>query len=176
MTTAGGGDDRFDGVVVCAGVHSRALARKLGDRVNIYPVKGYSITIELRDAASRRAAPTIGLVDDDAKIATSRFGEDRLRVAGTAELNGMNCDIRADRIQLLTAWCERFFPDVSIDAVVPWAGLRPMTPSMMPRVGRGSRQGVFYNTGHGHLGWTLAGATARLVAETVAADLVHAAA
>ncbi|MGF1551930.1 MAG: D-amino acid dehydrogenase [Paracoccaceae bacterium] len=160
-------EERFDGVVVCAGVASRGLARQLGDRVEVYPVKGYSITVDLPDAASRAAAPRVSLLDDRAKIVTSRLGEDRLRIAGTAEFAGENRDIRDDRIRPLVAWCERFFPGVSTEHVTPWAGLRPMTPSMMPRVGRGAKPGVYYNTGHGHLGWTLSAATARLVAESV---------
>ena len=92
-------------------------------------------------------------------------------IAGTAEFNGANRDIRADRIRPLVEWCETYFPGVSTEQATPWAGLRPMTPSMLPRVGRGRRAGVFYNTGHGHLGWTLSAATARLVAEQVAAEL-----
>ena len=95
VTVTAGEPERFDGVVVCAGVGSRAIAAKLGDRVNIYPVKGYSITVNLRDAASRAAAPHISLLDDKAKIVTSRLGEDRFRVAGTAEFNGYNRDIRS---------------------------------------------------------------------------------
>jgi D-amino-acid dehydrogenase len=59
------------------------------------------------------------------------------------------------------------FPEVGTARVVPWAGLRPMTPSLMPRIGTGSRPGVFYNTGHGHLGWTLSAATAQMVADAV---------
>ena len=77
-------------------------------------------------------------------------------------------DIRADRIRPLTAWVERYFPEVSTEAVVPWAGLRPMTPTMMPKVGRGRHGRVFYNTGHGHLGWTLSAATAEAVGDVVA--------
>ncbi|MEM1430984.1 MAG: D-amino acid dehydrogenase [Pseudomonadota bacterium] len=161
----------FDGVVVSAGIKSREFARQLGDRVNIYPVKGYSITVNLNDDASRAAAPWISLLDDRAKIVASRFGEDRFRIAGTAEFNGVNRDIRADRIEPLVAWCERLFPGICTENVTPWAGLRPMMPSMLPRVGRGRAPGVFYNTGHGHLGWTLSGATARLVATTVAESL-----
>ncbi len=161
---------RFDGVVVAAGVQSRAFAAQLGDRVNIYPVKGYSITVEL-DRASQMAAPWVSLLDDEAKIVTSRLGPDRLRVAGTAEFNGFNRDIRADRIRPLTDWVNRLFPGVSTERSTPWAGLRPMMPDMLPRMGRGRRAGVFYNTGHGHLGWTLAGATARIVADAVAAEL-----
>lgn len=166
-----GHEEGFDGVVVSAGIKSRDFARQLGDRVNIYPVKGYSITVSLDDAESRAAAPWISLLDDRAKIVASRFGEDRFRIAGTAEFNGQNRDIRADRIRPLTEWCETHFPGISTENVTPWAGLRPMMPSMLPRVGRGRAPGVFYNTGHGHLGWTLSGATARLVASTVAESL-----
>ena len=167
VTVTAGEPERFDGVVVCAGVGSRAIAAKLGDRVNIYPVKGYSITVNLRDAASRAAAPHISLLDDKAKIVTSRLGEDRFRVAGTAEFNGYNRDIRSDRVKPLVDWVERLFPGVSTEHCVPWAGLRPMMPNMMPKVGAGRRPGVFYNTGHGHLGWTLSAATAEALGETI---------
>jgi D-amino-acid dehydrogenase len=160
----------YDSVVICAGVDSRRLASQLGDRVNVYPVKGYSITVDLQDPASRAAAPTVSLLDDGAKLVTSRLGEDRFRVAGTAEFNGLNKDIRADRIRPLVDWVARCFPGVSTRSVVPWAGLRPMMPDMMPRVGRGRRPGVFYNTGHGHLGWTLSAVTAHMVAKLVDAQ------
>lgn len=100
---------------------------------------------------------------------TSRLGEDRFRVAGTAEFNGENRDIRWDRIKPLVCWEERSFPGVSTSQVVPWAGLRPMTPSMMPRVGRGKRPNIFYNTGHDHLGWTLSAVTAEMIAKVISA-------
>ncbi len=158
----------FDGAVICAGNASRALAAMVGDRVNVYPVKGYSITVGLNDAASRAAAPTVSLVDDQPRLVASRFGDDRLRVAGTAEFNGLNLDIRADRIRPLVDWVETCFPDVDTRAVVPWAGLRPTMPDMRPRVGPGRVPGVFYNTGHGHLGWTLAAATADAIGDMVA--------
>ena len=64
-------------------------------------------------------------------------------------------------------WCEKLFPGVSTEYAVPWAGLRPMMPNMMPKVGFGNNPRVFYNTGHGHLGWTLSAATAELVGEAV---------
>jgi D-amino-acid dehydrogenase len=155
---------RYDGLVVCAGVKSREFAAQLGDRVNVYPVKGYSITVNLLDAQSQAAAPTVSLLDDETKLVTSRLGPDRFRVAGTAEFNGYNKDIRADRIRPLTEWVNQCFPGVSTRQVVPWAGLRPMMPDMMPRVGRGRAANVFYNTGHGHLGWTLSAVTADMVA------------
>lgn len=159
--------ETFDGVVICAGIDSRRLAAQLDDRVNIYPVKGYSVTVDLPDEESRAAAPWISLLDDKAKVVSSRLGDDRLRIAGTAEFNGVNYDIRDDRIRPLVAWSRRFFPAVQTEHVVPWAGLRPMMPNMMPRVGKGKRPGVYYNTGHGHLGWTLCAATAEMIGEVV---------
>ncbi|EHN65413.1 D-amino acid dehydrogenase [Comamonas testosteroni] len=157
----------FDAMVVCAGTASRALAAQLGDSVNIYPVKGYSITVNLPDEASRAAAPVVSLLDDETKLVTSRLGEERFRVAGTAEFNGYNKDIRADRIRPLIEWVQQCFPGVSTRSVVPWAGLRPMMPNMLPRVGPGNKPCVFYNTGHGHLGWTLSAVTADMVGDVV---------
>ena len=169
--TAAGSDGlvthQFDGLVVCAGVESRSFAAQLGDRVNIYPVKGYSITVNLPDAQSQSAAPIVSLLDDETKLVTSRLGADRFRVAGTAEFNGYNKDIRADRIRPLIAWVNQCFPGINTRQVVPWAGLRPMMPNMMPRVGRGKLANVFYNTGHGHLGWTLSAVTADMVGGVV---------
>ena len=157
----------FERIVVCAGVKSRDFAAMLGDHVNVYPVKGYSITVCLDDETSQARAPWVSLLDDSAKIVTSRLGADRFRVAGTAEINGFNRDIRSDRITPLVDWTRRHFPEVSTARVIPWAGLRPMLPSMLPKVGRGKRRGVFYNTGHGHLGWTLSAATAQAVAGAI---------
>jgi D-amino-acid dehydrogenase len=161
---------RYDAVVICAGAASRALAAQVGDSVNVYPVKGYSVTVQLDDAASRAAAPNVSLVDDTVKLVCSRLGEDRLRVAGSAEFHGHNRDIRADRIAPLTDWVRHNFPEVSTRSITPWAGLRPMMPDLMPRVGPGKAPGVFYNTGHGHLGWTLSAATADLVASAISSS------
>ncbi|MDX6008378.1 D-amino acid dehydrogenase [Cupriavidus necator] len=158
-----------DALVVCAGVGSRHIAQMVGDRINVYPVKGYSITVHLDDEASVQGAPWVSLLDESAKIVTSRLGAGRFRVAGTAEFNGYNRDIRADRIEPLIAWTRRNFA-IGTSRVVPWAGLRPMMPDMMPRVGRGRHARVFYNTGHGHLGWTLSGATASMIASVVDRD------
>jgi len=156
-----------DAVVICAGTASRRFAAALGDRLNIYPVKGYSITVQLYTAESQDAAPTVSILDDATKIVTSRLGRDRFRVAGTAEFNGFNRDIRHDRIKPLVDWTREQFPNVATDRVVAWSGLRPMMPGMLPRVGSGKRPGIFYNTGHGHLGWTLSAATAQLAADAV---------
>ncbi|MDO4904614.1 MAG: D-amino acid dehydrogenase [Lautropia sp.] len=163
--------DGFDGVVISAGVNSRRLATTLGDRINVYPVKGYSITVNLNDQKSQAAAPQVSLLDDETKLVSSRFGDTRFRVAGTAEFNGINRDIRADRIQPLIDWVNECFPDVDTRSVVPWAGLRPMMPNLMPRAIRGKAPCVFYNTGHGHLGWTLSAATAEMIGSTVESAL-----
>lgn len=168
VTLSSGEVVRGDAVVVCAGVHSRALGAQLGDRLNVYPVKGYSITVMLNDEASQAAAPQVSLLDDETKLVTSRLGADRFRVAGTAEFNGFNLDIRADRIRPLVDWVNQCFPGVSTRRVEPWAGLRPMMPDMLPRVGPGRAPNVFYNTGHGHLGWTLSAITAHQLAGHVA--------
>jgi len=100
---------------------------------------------------------------------TSRLGARRFRVAGTAEFNGTNRDIRAERIAPLIAWCRAHFPGMRTRPAAPWAGLRPIMPDMMPRVTRGRSPRVSYNTGHGHLGWTLSAATADAVAALVTA-------
>jgi len=161
--------DRIEGdaMVICAGVESRRLASKLGDWINIYPVKGYSITVQLDDDKSKAAAPQVSLLDDETKLVSSRLGEGRFRVAGTAEFNGFDRNIRADRIEPLVSWVKSCFPGVSTRQVIPWAGLRPMMPDMMPRVCQGSKPNIFYNTGHGHLGWTLGAITAVKLSELV---------
>ena len=161
---------RFDGAVVCAGVGSRDLAAQFGDRVNIYPVKGYSITVQMADEISQNATPWVSLLDDEAKIVTSRLGKSRFRIAGTAEFNGYNYDIVENRVAPLSKWCHTNFPDIDARDIIKWAGLRPMMPNMMPKVGQGHSPRVFYNTGHGHLGWTLSAATADITAAQIDAN------
>jgi D-amino-acid dehydrogenase len=147
----------FDRIVVANGVGSRALAKTAGDSLSIYPVKGYSITINDVDP---ELLPRMGLLDDQAKIVTSTLGN-RFRVAGTAELAGENYDIRRDRIQPLLNWVRTNFPKINTHDYCQWACLRPMTPDMMPIVHQSQRDPrVFYHTGHGHLGWTVSAATA----------------
>ena len=155
-------NDSFDNVVICAGVGTQGFANRLGDKMNIYPVKGYSITIDLKDELSKSCAPSVSLIDQPVKIVASRLG-DRFRVAGTAELAGINTDIRQNRIRPLLDWVEKYFPNVSTETYTPWAGLRPMTPNMMPITSESRMKGVFYHAGHGHLGWTLSAETANRV-------------
>jgi len=150
-------------VVICAGVDSPVLAKAVGDKLPIYPVKGYSITIN--DPVK---APWVSLLDDETKIVSARLGEQRFRAAGTAEFAGKNYDIKQARIQPLTDWIRSLFPEMNTEYVTPWAGLRPMTPSMMPIVKQSNKNSrVYYNTGHGHLGWTLSAATAVQIADII---------
>ena len=149
--------DEYDAVVVSAGVGSTKIAKSIGDSIDVYPVKGYSITINNVD---HRFLPKATLLDDQAKIVTSSLGN-RFRVAGTAELNGENYDIPRDRIQPLIDWVHNNFPDIDTSNYTMWTCLRPMTPNMLPIVKQSEkRPNVFYHTGHGHLGWTYSAATA----------------
>lgn len=159
--------DNFDATVICAGVSSKQIGSSLGDKINIYPVKGYSITIDLDNYVSRRNAPEVSLLDDSAKIVSSRLGKNRFRIAGTAEFNGYNKDILKERIDPLVRWCNQLFPNVSTEFYRPWTGLRPMTPSMMPKIGKGKLPGIFYNTGHGHLGWTLSAFSSLVISDLI---------
>lgn len=154
----------YDCTVVSAGHESVRLAKTIGDRLSIYPVKGYSITIEGNDI---NLLPKVSILDDQAKIVTSTLGN-RFRVAGTAELNGVNYDIVRDRIDPLLNWVKTNFPQINTRNYSPYACLRPMTPNMMPIVKQSSNDSrVFYNTGHGHLGWTLAPFTAKTLQSLV---------
>jgi D-amino-acid dehydrogenase len=156
-----------DHVVICAGVASADLAHMLNDRVPVYPIKGYSLTIPLATKQAQEAAPEVSLLDDQAKIVTSRLGKDRFRIAGTAELADYNLDIRKSRIDPLTKWVRKNFPQVPTQHCIPWAGLRPMTPSMLPIVRQSKTPHCWFNTGHGHLGWTLSAATAEIIADQI---------
>jgi D-amino-acid dehydrogenase len=154
----------FDAVVVAAGVGSTELAQQIGDTLDVYPVKGYSITINNVDP---RYLPKVSLLDDQAKIVTSTLGN-RFRVAGTAELTGENYDITRDRIEPLLRWVHTNFPNINTSDYSQWACLRPMTPNMMPITKQSDKNSkVFYNTGHGHLGWTLSPYTSKTVADLI---------
>ena len=159
--------NEYNAVVVAAGVGSEQLANSIGDSLGIYPVKGYSITINNVDP---KYLPRVSLLDDQAKIVTSSLGN-RFRVAGTAELTGENYDIRRDRIQPLLDWVHTNFPNINTHDYTQWACLRPMTPNMMP-VTRQSKKisNVFYHAGHGHLGWTLSPATAQEIVKLIRAS------
>lgn len=153
-----------DAVVVALGAHSRALLAPLGIRLPLYPGKGYSATYEIVDA---ERAPTVSLTDDEYKLVFSRLGA-RLRVAGTAELAGYDRGLNAKRCALLTRRTRELFPG-ACDYARPryWAGLRPVTPSNVPLIGATPLAGLYVNTGHGTLGWTMGVGSGKLIADLV---------
>ncbi|MFA9439094.1 D-amino acid dehydrogenase [Uliginosibacterium sp. sgz301328] len=153
-----------DAFVIAAGVYSKRLAAQLGERLPIYPVKGYSATLPIVDA---RRAPTVSLTDESHRIVCSRLG-DRLRIAGMADLQGYDTALDDERCALLMQWVEENIPDCAdASRSVFWAGLRPNTPGNVPIIGQGKLENLFYNTGHGSLGWTLACGSARALTDIV---------
>jgi len=166
LRLAGGERLAADACVVALGSYSPLLLRPLGIRIPVYPAKGYSITIPLAPDAP---APSVSLTDDGAKVVISRLGE-HLRVAGTAEFTGYDTRINQARIAPLLRRVRQVFPQLDFrdDAVEPWTGLRPATPSNVPLIGPTPVSGLFVNTGHGTLGWTLAVGSGRLLADQMA--------
>lgn len=158
----------LDGAVVLANGHQMYDSAKLiGDFVNVYPVKGYSITIELEDKLSQISAPTLPLLDNNVKIVTARLGN-RLRVAGTAEFDDVNYDIRRERIEPLLNWVHKNFPAINTHNYSQWACLRPMAADMLPIVRKSNTyDNIYFHGGHGHLGWTMAASTGKQVADLV---------
>jgi D-amino-acid dehydrogenase len=156
---------RADAYVVCMGSYGPPLLAPLGERLPIYPVKGYSVTLALAEPA---AAPRVSITDESRRIVCSRLGS-RLRAAGTAELAGYDTSINAARCRAILERARELFPDAA-DQGEPqfWAGLRPATPSNLPIIGRSRYGNLYYNTGHGTLGWTLACGSARALADIVA--------
>lgn len=154
-----------DAVVVALGSYTPELLAPLGLRIPIYPGKGYSATFEIVDPSR---APTVSVTDDAYKIAATRLGT-RLRVAGTVELSGFSRDLNAVRCALLTRRARELFPGAcDYDAARYWTGLRPMTPSGVPFVGRTRVPNLFVNAGHGTLGWTLGVGSGHVLADLVA--------
>jgi D-amino-acid dehydrogenase len=130
----------------------------------VYPVKGYSITLPLEPGDE---APKTSLTDHARKIVFSRLGE-RLRVAGTAELNGYDTEMNEARCAALVKRCFEWFPKAGrAEQAKFWTALRPATPSNLPLIGRSKYSNLFLNTGHGTLGWTLACGSGRALADIV---------
>src|SRR5262249_753578 len=155
---------RADAYVVALGSYSPLALGPMGITLPVYPVKGYSITLPL---APGDQAPVISLTDHSRKLVFSRLGE-RLRVAGTAELNGYDTEINVARCRAIVERCFELFPGAGRAADAQfWAGLRPATPSNLPIIGRSHIGNVFLNTGHGTLGWTLSCGSRRALADIV---------
>ncbi|MCZ6892614.1 MAG: D-amino acid dehydrogenase [Gammaproteobacteria bacterium] len=159
------GDFDVDAVVLAAGADSPLLSERIGVKLPIYPVKGYSVTVPIRNGD---AAPRIGLVDEDNLVAMSRMG-DRLRMASTAEFTGYDRSHKPKDFESIFRTAKELFPDGG-DYSQPeyWAGLRPMTPSSVPILGRARYDNFYLNVGHGHVGWTMSCGTGKFVADLVA--------
>ncbi len=155
---------RAEAYVVALGSYSPLLLAPVGVSVPVYPVKGYSVTLPLEPGDE---APYTSLTDHARKIVISRLG-DRLRVAGTAELNGYDTEMNEPRCAALVKRCFEWFPNAGRpERAQFWTGLRPATPSNLPLIGRSKYSNLFLNTGHGTLGWTLACGSGRALADIV---------
>jgi D-amino-acid dehydrogenase len=155
-----------EAVVLCAGSHTPALARPAGLHVPVYPVKGYSITVPA-DVLGESRRPRVPVVDDRLHACVVPLGE-RLRVAGTAELTGFEPTVTQARIDNLVRLLAQVYPAATdrlagVD-VAGWTGFRPMSADGVPILGETPVEGLYLNTGHGHLGWTMAAASGQAVA------------
>lgn len=158
------GNIRADAYVLALGSYSPLLARPLGIRLAIYPLKGYSVTMPVKDPA---ASWSVSLTDDEHKLVYSRFGA-RLRIAGTAELTGYDTSVNTVRCEAIVKRVMDLFPQAADPRQAQfWSGLRPSTPSNIPYIGRTRYRNLFLNTGHGTLGWTHACGSGRSLADIV---------
>jgi D-amino-acid dehydrogenase len=161
---AGGELLQADCYVVAMGSYTPLLLRPVGVNLPIYPGKGYSATLTLRDDA---VAPSVSITDDGHKLVFSRLGN-RLRVAGTAEFTGYDTSLNTVRCEALIRRTKALFPLATSDAAPEfWAGLRPATPSNVPYVGKARYDNLFVDSGHGTLGWTMSCGSGQLLADLV---------
>jgi D-amino-acid dehydrogenase len=155
---------RADNYVLSLGSYSAILAKKIGLFLNIYPAKGYSITVPVKN---EEAAYQVSLTDDEYKLVFSRLG-DRIRVAGTAELSGYSRELNLTRCRAIVRRTAEIMPEAAHwDQAEFWTGLRPNTPSNVPYIGKCRFANLFLNTGHGTLGWTHSCGSAAALADIV---------
>lgn len=162
--TTSEGELKADAYVVAMGSYSTSLLSMLGIGIPVYPVKGYSLTMPVTDGDS---APVSTVMDETYKVAMTRF-DDRIRVAGTAELAGFDLSVAKKRQETIAMVIQDLFPGGGdISKAEFWSGLRPMTPDGTPVIGKTPIANLFTNTGHGTLGWTMACGSGRLLADIV---------
>lgn len=152
-----------DRYVLAFGSYSRDFLKPLNLDLPVYPVKGYSLTIPIVDAAF---APQSTVLDETYKIAITRFDQ-RIRVGGMAELSGFNHGLNQDRRATLEMVTQDLFPGGDMQQASFWTGLRPMTPDSTPIIGATRFSNLFLNTGHGTLGWTMACGSGKLISDLV---------
>ncbi|WGS26356.1 D-amino acid dehydrogenase [Bradyrhizobium sp. ISRA464] len=151
-----------DAYILALGSYSPHLVRPLGISLPVHPVKGYSITVPIRDAAG---APESTVMDESYKVAITRLG-DRIRVGGTAEISGYSTKLYAARRATLDHSLTDLFPrGGDLSRATFWCGLRPMTPDGPPVIGATRYANLHLNTGHGTLGWTMACGSGRVLAD-----------
>ena len=154
-----------DAVVLSMGPESGVFGRRHGIDLPVYPVKGYAATIPLEDPAK---GPTMGGADEDRLIGYSRLG-DRLRISSTAEFTGFDRSHGPKNFAAMLRTAHELFPGAFDQSKAElWAGLRPMMPSSVPVIGRARYENLYLDTGHGHLGWTTACGSGKLLADLVA--------
>lgn len=153
-----------DAYVLCLGVYSPHLAERIGIRLPIYPVKGYSMTIPITD---KSVVARLGGVDEDNLFAYCPFGE-RMRFTATAEIAGYSNAHEPGDFRVMMERARSLFPKgLAYDKATHWAGLRPMTPTAVPIIDRSPYANLFLNAGHGHMGWTMSNGSARIVADLI---------
>jgi len=156
-----------DNFVMALGSYSTLLARELGLKIPVYPVKGYSVSVDIDTAT---AAPAISLSDEDNRVVVSPMG-DKLRAAGTAEIAGFDTSLTKNRCNNVLRVISELFPDAGDTGKAEfWTGLRPMTPDGPPVLGQAGPDNLFLNTGHGTLGWTQACGSAQILADLVSGN------
>ncbi len=159
-----------DKYVVAMGSYSTQILKNLGLSLPVYPVKGYSLTVPIKDPA---LAPVSTVMDETYKVALTRF-DNRIRVAGTAELNGFDESIPAKRQATIAMVLRDIFPGGGdLNQAQFWTGLRPMTPDGTPVIGETPFANLYTNTGHGTLGWTMACGSGQLLADVISGQVPH---
>ncbi|MGO1246800.1 MAG: D-amino acid dehydrogenase [Oceanisphaera sp.] len=158
------GFEGADQVLVCLGSYSPFLLHPLGIKLPVYPIKGYSLTLDVKDDAD---APQSTIMDETYKVAITRF-DNRIRAAGTAELADFNTDLPKSRRDTIAESVMSLFPEGgTIDESQFWSGFRPMTPDGTPIIGGTRYKNLWLNTGHGTLGWTMGPGSAKLIADLI---------
>ncbi|ACY52484.1 FAD dependent oxidoreductase, putative [Vibrio antiquarius] len=161
------GQFKADQYVVASGSYSTALLKQIDIEIPVYPVKGYSLTIPMKD---EHFSPRSTVMDETYKVAMTRF-DDRIRVAGTAELAGFDASLPQKRKNTIEMVIRDLFPRCGdFNQAEFWSGFRPMTPDGTPIIGATKYDNLFTNTGHGTLGWTMACGSGQLLASIMAGE------
>ena len=165
------GDIEADAFVMAMGAANAWHAKRLGFYLPIYPLKGYSLTLDIREATNFASAPRISVTDSAYKVVYALLGNE-LRIAGMADIAGYDTALDLVRVRLLINQAKALFPnagDYSAD-LKPWCGLRPATPKGTPILGASPITNLFLNAGHGALGWTLASGCAKVVSDLISGE------